>query len=160
MNFEPQRQHQFLQQLVGEWTYEGDCSMGAGKPRVRSTGSERVRSLGGCWVVAVGQGEMPGCGAATTMMTLGFDRQKQRYVGSWVGSMMSHLWVYDGVIDASGRALTLNAEGPSLSGDGKLSKYQDVIELKSDDYRVLRALVMNDDGTWNEFMTTHYRRWV
>jgi uncharacterized protein DUF1579 len=46
-------------------------------------------------------------------MTLGYDPEKKQYVGTWVGSMMSYLWVYDGSLDAEEKVLTLNAEGPS-----------------------------------------------
>ncbi len=158
MKTNPQKEHEWLQKLAGEWTYEAEAIMGAGQPPSKSKGSESVRPLGDLWVVAEGEGEMPGGGPATTMMTLGYDPQTKRYVGTWVGSMMTYLWIYDGEMDAGGRVLTLNAEGPSMSDDGKMAKYQDVIEIKSDDHRTLTARVLRDDGTWNEFMTTHYRR--
>src|SRR3954452_23175039 len=102
-----------------------EATMEPGKPPEKSTGTESVRSLGGLWIVADGQGEMPGGGAATMVLTLGYDPQKQRFVGTWVGSMMTNLWVYDGTLDAAARVLTLNAEGPSMSGDGRTAKYQD-----------------------------------
>ena len=44
--------------------------------------------------------------------------------------MMTHLWVYDGALDAAGKVLTLDAEGPSFTGDGTTAKYQDVIEIE------------------------------
>ena len=69
MKAEPQKQHQWLQSLVGEWTYESECSMGPDKPRQKFKGSESVRSLGGLWVLCEGQGEMPGGGSATMLMT-------------------------------------------------------------------------------------------
>jgi hypothetical protein len=158
MKTEPQKEHQWLQKLVGEWTSEADAIMGPGKPPEKFKGTESVRSLGGLWILAEGQGEMPGGGAATTMMTLGYDPQKQRYVGTWIGSMMTHLWVYDGALDAAGRVLTLDAEGPSMVTEGKMAKYKDVIECKNDDHRVLTSRVLGDDGTWHEFMTANYRR--
>jgi Protein of unknown function (DUF1579) len=64
MQTEPQREHQWLQQLVGEWTYEAEATTDPGQPPSKFEGSERVRSLGGLWILAEGQGEMPGCGAA------------------------------------------------------------------------------------------------
>ena len=39
-----------------------------------------------------------------------------------------------------------------------MAKYQDVIEFKSDDHRVLTSRTLGDDGQWREFMTAHYRR--
>jgi hypothetical protein len=101
---------------------------------------------------------MPGGGMATTLMTLGYDPQKQRYVGTWVGSMMTHLWVYDGYLDPEEKVLMLNAEGPSWAEEGKLAKYKDVIEIQSEDHRVLRSHMLGDDGQWHQFMTAHYRR--
>jgi len=155
---EPQKEHQWLQQLVGEWTSEAECSMGPGQPSTKSYGTERVRMVGGLWMVGEGQGEMPGGGTATMIMTLGYDPQKKRYLGTWIGSMMTHMWHYDGEMDASGRILTLSAEGPSMAGDGTMAKYQDIIEIKSKDHRTLSSRVLGPDGTWNHFMTAHYRR--
>lgn len=158
MKAEPQKEHQWLQQLVGEWTSEAECSMGPGQPSTKSYGTERVRMLGGVWMVGEGQGEMPGGGTATMIMTLGYDPQKKKYLGTWIGSMMTHMWHYDGEMDAEGRILTLSAEGPSMAGDGTMAKYQDIIEIKSKDHRTLSSRVLGPDGTWNHFMTAHYRR--
>lgn len=158
MNAEPQKEHRWLQQLVGEWTYEAESMAAPGEPPVKSTGTESVRSLGGLWTVAEGQGEMPGGGPSTAILTLGYDPQKKRFVGTWIGSMMTHLWLYVGSLDASERILTLDCEGPSFRGDGTMARYQDVIEIKSDDHRVLTSHVLGDDGQWQAFMTAHYRR--
>lgn len=158
MKADPQNEHQWLQQLVGDWTSEAECAMGPGQPSTKSYGTERVRMVGRLWMVADGQGEMPGGGMATMIMTLGYDPQKKKYLGTWIGSMMTHMWHYDGEMDASGRILTLSAEGPSMAGDGTLAKYQDIIEIKSKDHRTLSSRVLGADGTWNHFMTAHYRR--
>jgi hypothetical protein len=155
---EPQKEHQWLQQLVGEWTYESETTMEPGSPPEKFKGTERVRSLGGLWIVGEGQVEMPGVGTGTTMLTLGYDPARKRYVGTWIGSMMTYLWVYDGGLDAAGRTLTLDAEGPAMEGEGKLAKYRDVIEVKGDDHRVLRSQILGDDGKWQEFMVANYRR--
>lgn len=158
MQVEPQKEHQWLQKLVGEWTCETEANMGADRPSEKVTGTESVRSLGGLWILAEGQGEMPGGGEATTMITIGYDPQKQRYIGTWVGSMMSYLWLYDGELDAAKNVLTLNSDGPSMTGEGKMGKYRDVIELISDDHRVMTSHFLSDDGQWHQFMTVNYQR--
>jgi hypothetical protein len=158
MQAAPQKQHEWLHRLVGEWRYEHECSMGPDQPPGKFTGSETVRSLGGLWVLCEGQGEMPGGGTAKTIMTLGYDPAKKRYVGTFIGSMMTHLWVYDGELDAGGRVLTLDTEGPSFTAEGKLSKYKDVIEFLSDDHRTLTSSCPGEDGKWHTFLTAHYRR--
>jgi hypothetical protein len=92
------------------------------------------------------------------MMTLGYDPQRKRYVGTWIGSMMTPLWVYDGALDAAERVLALQTEGPSMAAEGRMAKYKDVIEFKSDDERVLTSHIQGDDGQWHGFMTANYRR--
>ncbi|MGB7158849.1 MAG: DUF1579 domain-containing protein [Tepidisphaeraceae bacterium] len=158
MKAEPQKEHQWLQRLVGDWTMESDCSMGPDKPREKFNGTERFRSLGGIWFIGEGEGEMPGGGTGKMVMTLGYDPQQKKYVGTWIGSMMTQLWVYDASMDAAGKVLTLAGTGPSFAGDGTMAKYRDVIEFQSDDQRTLRSYVQGDDGKWAEFMTATYRR--
>jgi hypothetical protein len=157
MKTEPQPEHGWLQKLVGDWTSESEADMGPGKPRETFRGRERVRSIGGLWVSCEGEGEMPGGGTATMIMTLGYDPARRKYVGTWIGSMMAQLWVYEGEVDSAGKALTLNAEGPSFAGHGITAQYKDVIEFLSDDHRMLTSHVL-EDGKWRLFMTAHYRR--
>jgi hypothetical protein len=72
--------------------------------------------------------------------------------------MMHNLWVYEGDLDPAGKALTLESEGPSFAGDGKMAKYRDVIEFQSQDHRTLTSHVLGEDGQWRQFMTALYRR--
>lgn len=153
---QPQKEHHWLQKLVGDWTFENECIMGPDQPPSKFTGKETVRSLGGIWVLCEGEGESPGGGSAKSIMTLGYDPDKKRFVGTFIASMMTYLWLYDGSLE--GNVLTLDAEGPSFAGDGKIVKYQDIIEFVSDDHRTLRSQVLGADGKWNHFMTAHYRR--
>lgn len=154
----PQEEHAWLQSMVGKWTYESEALMEPDQPPEKFTGTEQVRSIGDLWILAEGRGEMPGGGPTTSLITLGYDPQKQRYVGTWIGSMMTYLWVYDGELDAAKKVLTLNAEGPAMTGDGKFAQYKDVIEFRSPDHRILTSHIQRDDGQWQQFMTAHYFR--
>lgn len=157
MNEEPSAEHNWLQQLVGEWTCEIDCRMGPDQPSTKSTGTESVRSLGGLWTIGegtMGGGECPG----KSVMTLGYDPRNKRFVGTFIASMMTHLWPYNGTLDQTGKVLTLDSEGPSFAGDGTMAKYQDVIEFINSDHRVLSSRVLQADGKWQQFMTAHYHR--
>jgi len=158
MQTEPQREHHWLQKLVGEWTSEMEACMGPDQPPMTSKGSEVVRSLGGLWTVGEGKGEMPDGKPATMIMTLGYDPLKKRYVGTWIGSMMTHLWIYDGELDAAEKVLTLNAEGPSMLNPNSMMQYKDVIEFKNDDHRILTSHSLGEDGKWTHFMTAQYHR--
>ena len=89
----PQREHRWLERFIGEWTSETEMSMEPGKPAEKCHGTDTVRSLGGLWILAEGQGEMPGGGPVSMVLTLGYDPQRKRFVSTWIGSMMTHLWV-------------------------------------------------------------------
>jgi hypothetical protein len=158
MDIKPQKEHAWLQNLVGEWTSEMECVMGPDQPPIKNKGIESVRSIGGLWTMGEGSGEMPDGNKMTSMMTLGYDPQKQRFVGTFIASMMTHMWVYEGTLDAAGKVLTLDTEGPGMSGDGKMMKYKDIITFVDNDHRILTSRVQGDDGQWTEFMTAHYRR--
>lgn len=158
MEAQPQKEHHWLARLVGEWTYESECNSGPDQLPMKMTGSEVVRSLGGLWTVGEAHGDMPGGGAFHSIMTLGFDPTPGRFVGTFIASMMTHLWPYNGSLDAEEKVLTLDSEGPSCTGDGTMAKYQDIIEFISDDHRTLSSQYLGEDGQWIPFMKAHYRR--
>ncbi len=157
MQSEPQQEHQWLQQLVGEWSFESECSMGPDQPPMKDTGSESVRSLGGLWTLGEWHNLCDGK-SAVSIMTLGFDPVRQKFVGTFVVSTMTHMWVYEGTLDASGKVLTLDTEGPDFSGGPNLVKYKDVIEFVSDDHRTLTSHLQGPDGEFKQFMIADYRR--
>ncbi|MEO7995383.1 MAG: DUF1579 domain-containing protein [bacterium] len=148
----PTDQHKWLQQLVGHWTFEG----GAGE--FKSAGTEAVRALGELWIIAEGEAAEPDGPAGLMRMTVGFDPAKDKFVGSWVGSMMHNQWVYEGELDATGKILTLNSTGQSWEDETQTANYADVIELVDADHRILHGTMQKADGEWVEFCTTRYTR--
>jgi hypothetical protein len=153
----PQKEHEWLKQLEGEWETEAEARLEPGKPPMKSKGTESVRTVGGFWVVAENKFtafDTP----CTGVMTLGYDVMKKKYVGTWIDSMNSHLTNYEGTVDEAGKTLTLLAEGPDSTTPGKLSKFKDVIEMKSKDHKVLTSSIQGDDGKWVTFLTVNYRR--
>lgn len=154
---EPQAEHLWLHQLVGEWSIESEFRMASDQPSMKTTGREVVRLLGRFWTIGEGTGDAPE-GGCDSIMTLGYDPQTKRFVGSFIASAMTHFWRYVGSLDATERVLTLDCEGPSFSGDGTMARYQDIIEFVTPDHRTLTARVEGADGSWQHFMTAHYRR--
>lgn len=157
MHAEPQREHRWLDRLIGEWTMQSECMMGPDQPPMTTEGVEVVRSLGGLWTIAEGEGEMPGSGSMKSVMTLGYDPATGRYVGTFVASVMTHLWAYNGTLDADERVLTLDTTGPGFNGEPS-APYKDSIEFVDDDHRTLNSCYQGADGQWTTFMTAHYRR--
>lgn len=152
----PTPDHGWLQRMLGEWRFETDCVMPGGDVQ-KAAGVERVRSLGGYWVVGESEGEMPGGGPARWIVTMGFDPGAQRFRGTFVGSMMPHMFVYDGRLEADGRTLTLDTEGPAMQGPGT-ARYQDIVEMVGDDRRILTSRVEGPDGSWTQIMSSRFQR--
>jgi hypothetical protein len=152
------KEHAWLHRLAGEWVAEIEVPAEPEKPPQKFKSTEVVRSLGGLWIIAEGTGEMPGGGTAHSVMTLGYDPAAGRFVGTFIASMMTHMWVYSGTLDAGGTVLTLDTEGPSMSPAGGRAKYQDVIEIKADDHRTLTSRMLGEDGQWRTVMNAEYRR--
>lgn len=153
----PGEQHKWLQQLVGKWTVESEMS-GEGMPPMKCTGTDTVRSLGGRWIIAELNSELPGMGTMNAMLTLGYDAEHGKYQGTWVDSMTDHLWTYEGTLDPTGKILTLEAEGPNMMDPaGGTALYRDVIEIKSTDHRTLTSFA-RVDGQWVQYASANYRR--
>lgn len=152
-----EKEHQWLRQFVGQWSTNSKADMGPGKPAMECEGSISSRMIGGFWVL----NEMKADLAGTPMVgiqTVGYDPAKKKYVGTWVDSMANHLWRYEGTVDKSGKILTLEAEGPNFTAEGKLTKYQDIYEFKSADEIAIFSKMLGDDGKWITFMTGTAKR--
>jgi Protein of unknown function (DUF1579) len=153
----PGPEYEWLHQFVGEWETDMECTMEPGKPALKSKGTERVRSIGELWIVAEGQSvvmDKP----MKSILTLGYDPGQKKYVGTWVGSCMTYLWHYKGSVDQSGKALTLETEGPCPQFDGTVTKFREVIEVKSKDNRVFTSSMQGRDGKWATIAIINYRR--
>lgn len=158
MATKPIKEHEWLQNLVGEWQCTMEMMMGPGKPTQRSTGTESVKSLGGLWAFAEQKGSMPDGGQMTGYFALGYDVSFKQYWGTWIASVSSHLWKYKGELSPDGRIMTLNCEGPSMTKDGETALYRDVIELIDANHRRTTSYGQDDDGNWQVFMTNDYTR--
>jgi hypothetical protein len=151
----PVKQHEWLQRFVGEWDADVEAYMAPGQPPMQTKGVSRARMLGGFWLIEEGQNTMM---PYAFILTLGFDPQKKKYVGTWIDTMMGHLWKYEGTVDSTGKILTLDTEGPNPMEDGKIGKVREVTEFKNDDLRVLTSTRLADDGTSTKIMTVTLRR--
>jgi hypothetical protein len=153
----PQKEHEWLAQLVGEWDAEVEAVMDPSQPPIKSKGTETVRALGGFWVVAENKGDIGGL-EFTGVLTLGYSPEKKQYVGTWVDSMSNYLWTYDGSVDATGKVLTLETEGPCPMKAGETSNFREVLEIKSKDHKLFTSSIQMDDGSWFTMLTINYRR--
>jgi hypothetical protein len=148
------KEHQWHHQLAGEWEYDAELLTEPGKPAVKVKGTESARKLGEHWVI----GELKASDASfTAVLTVGYDTRKKKYVATWVDTIQSHLILMEGTVDAGGKTLSLLTEAPNHT-TGKLSKFKEVIEIKTKDHKVHTSSVQGEDGKWVVFMTAHYKR--
>jgi len=157
MEADLRKEHEWLQHLVGEWVFELE-PVGPDRTMEGMRGRESVRLLGEAWAICEMRTGAPGADEGSNIMTLGYDPSREQFVGTFVSSAMTHLWVYQGELDDSGTSLLLDTEGPSFTGEGGSSRYRDRIELVGQDERVLSSSVLDPDGQWREFMRVSYRR--
>lgn len=153
----PAPENAWLEQFTGEWETTSEFSVGPGVPQLTSSGTMSSRMLGGHWVVSEMSAEMMGT-KVEAVQTLGYDAEKQKYIGTWVDSMASHLWKYEGSVDETGNKLTLEAEGPNFMAGGELTKFRDAYEFKSPDHFVATSSMLGESGEWVAFMTGDFRR--
>jgi hypothetical protein len=147
----PEKEHEWLKQFVGEWDIVNKSIAGFGQPAMETKGDLNSRMLGDFWVINEMNVEMMGS-AMKGIQTIGYNTDKKKYVGTWVDSMMNHMWKYEGSVDETGKKLTLEAEGPDFSVPGKMTLYRDAYEFQSADHIIATSSMQNDDGTWTVFM--------
>lgn len=153
----PQSQHEWLMSLVGDWDFTHECIMGPGQPPTQTPGKASCRALGGLWVVIESSGQSEQ-GSWSSIMSLGFDEKKDCYVGTFIGSMMSNVWVYEGQREGDGgKQLVLNVEGPAFDGNGT-AKYQDIVEIFDRDHWALYSQILLPDGSWSRFLNGQHHR--
>ena len=157
MGTKPVKEHEWLQNLVGNWKVETEMSMPDGS-QTTGTGTENVKSLGGLWAFGEGTGSMPGGDTFEMYNTLGWDVSLKEYRGCWFASMSSHLWKYVGELSEDQKTMTLRCTGPNMFKDGETAEYKDVIELQDKDHRTLTSYGQDENGEWQQFMKASYTR--
>jgi len=153
----PQEQHRWLERFTGKWVVESECAMSPDQAPAKTTGNYVGKTLGGLWLVGEGEAKSPEGGDWKSIITLGFDPTTNKFVGTFIASMMTHLWHYSGTLDAAKKKLVLDTTGPKCQEPG-MANYQDVIEIVDDNNWLLWSQMQNDDGKWQKIMTAHHRR--
>lgn len=143
----PQTEHDWLQQFVGDWTSEAECFMAPDAPPVINKGTERIRSIGGFWItveIEAGMGGFP----FHALQTIGFDPKRDCYIATWVDSMTSYLWHYEGSVNEAGTKLTIHSEAPCPLSPGRLTKFRDELEIIDGDHKTYTSAMQGEDGEW------------
>jgi hypothetical protein len=94
----------------------------------------------------------------TSRLTIGYDPAKKKYIGTFLCTMDSTLWNYEGTMDATGKKLTLETEGPMPMDPSKKAKFREVLELKDADHKTFTSYIMGDDGKEVKMVEMKYER--
>lgn len=113
------------------------------------TGVMEAKMLGNLWLIAEHENSMMGT-KVNAVLTLGYDAETKKYVGTWVDSAMNHLWHYEGTVE--GDKITLNAKGPNFISAGEEAEFQDIYTFKSADLVEIESRMKAKDGEWTTFM--------
>ena len=95
---------------------------------------------------------------AESMITLGYDAAKKKYVGTFVCSAQDYLWEYEGAFDETGKKLVLTTIGPSLTDPAQQQTYRETIELTDADHKVFTSSFQDAEGEWQEIVSVNYTR--
>ena len=154
---QPTKEHEWLKQFEGEWEATSKSIATPEQPAIECQATINNRMLGGFWVVSESRGEVSGA-KMLSIQQIGYDHKQKKYVGTWIDNVMNHLWHYEGTVDASGKKLSLVAEGPNFMEGGKITKFRDSYEFKSPDLIASTAEILDEDGKWVTFMTGEAKR--
>lgn len=155
---EPQAEHKWLEQMVGEWEVEMTATCTPDGEPMTHTGTDRVRMIGNLWIIGEQTSALPDGAECQNILTLGYDPARKLFVGSYLVGIMPHQWIYEGSLSEDGKSVILNTTGPDMNGGPDMGHYQDIFTIVSPDHRKLTSRAKQPDGSWNEFMEANYHR--
>jgi hypothetical protein len=102
----PGKPHEALTEMTGNWHTLTQHFMTPGQPPVESEGTcEQTMLLGGRYLQQEFHGDMMGAPFSGIGIT-GFDNQSQKYVSTWIDSMSTRIFYFEGTADADSRIIT------------------------------------------------------
>lgn len=149
---EPASQHLWLDKFEGSWKTVTKAQMSPDQPESTMEGTIESKRLGAFWLVNEMTSEIDGV-RVIGRQTIGYDRDKGKYIGTWIDNMTDYMWNYEGNVDETGMILSLEATGPDMTQPGKMALYRDRYEFLSKDEIRITSSAQDADGNWIDFMT-------
>jgi hypothetical protein len=153
----PTKEHELLDKFTGKWKSRAEATMAPGQEPMVCEGTETSRLMGGFFLVQEGEANMMGM-PMSSLMTIGYDVPKKKYVGTFVCSAGGELWQYEGSMDPSGKKLILTTEGPNMADPKKQAKYRETLQLVDADHKVFTSEMDAGDGKWQPIVKVTYER--
>ena len=141
--------------LKGAGTFEGTMNMympGVDQPMSMPC-SEIVSGLGDLWTTASFQADFGGI-PFRGHSTLGYDVAKEKYVGTWIDNMNTHITLMEGVYDAEKDAIVMHYDGKNMMNEPVKMRNETV---HTDDGYVIKfyEIYENEERLQMELVMTH-----
>jgi hypothetical protein len=102
----PGAPHKVLASMAGSWNTKTKAWMEPNKPPMESTGTcEQKMLLGGRYLQQEYNGEMMGS-PFTGVNLIGYDNHTKKYVSTWIDSMSTGIYYFEGTASADGKTIT------------------------------------------------------
>ena len=102
----PGEPHKLLARLEGRWSTKGTAWMEPDKPPMENTGTcEQKMILGGRYLQQEYASQMMGT-RYTGINLIGFDNHTRKYMSTWIDSMSTAIYCFEGAASADGRTIT------------------------------------------------------
>jgi Protein of unknown function (DUF1579) len=102
----PGAAHKLLARMAGNWNVKSSCVMEAGGQAIESTGSSVQKMvLGGRFLQQEYSGDMMGT-PFTGIGFSGYDNHTEKYVSTWMDSMGTCIYFFEGTAGADGKTIT------------------------------------------------------
>jgi Protein of unknown function (DUF1579) len=152
----PGSPHKLLESMTGSWNTHTKSWMEPGTPPMESKGTcEQTMLLGGRYLQQVFTGDMMGT-TFTGIGVTGYDNHKKKYVSTWMDSMSTGIFFFEGTAGADSKTITQDChwddpvKGPS--------KWRSVTRIVDDNTHLFEMYLTVKGGKEEKMMEITYTR--
>lgn len=151
----PGAPHEFLTKMEGSWSVRSTCWMEPGNPVESSGTAEHKMVLDGRFLHQEFFGEMTGS-PFSGIGYVGYDNHTGKYVSTWMDTMGTGIYYFEGTASADGRTITqfCNYDDP-VQGP---VKWRSVSRLVDDDTLEFEMYITNSSGKEEKMADMTYTR--
>lgn len=152
----PGAPHKMLASMAGSWTTKIKSWCEPNKPPVESTGTcEQKMVLGGRFLQQEFSGEMMGS-PFTGIGVIGYDNHTKKYVSTWMDSMGTAIFFFEGTASADGKTITQETRyDDPIRGP---MKCRSVTKIVDDNTHVFEMYGTDKSGKEEKMMEITYTR--
>jgi len=152
----PGKPHKLLAGRAGSWSTKSRHWMEPDEPPMEFAGScERKMILGGRFLQEEFSGEMMGS-PFTGISVIGYDNQSKKYVSTWMDSMSTGIYFFEGTAGPDGRTVSLESRfDDPLKGPGT---WHLAIRIVDENTEVSEMRMMYERGGEEKCETTYTRK--